>query len=138
VYGYRFDFWDVLSPDWYGNLVIDDKTGYWKLGKQAKDCLSFNPASTEAGLMKAIQLRLDPDVMQYLVWMIHDSLVFEFPEDAQLERRLMYVSGEMSRPVPEMDGLSIECGIDVGYNWGVCSKENPDGMLGWEEFRLAA
>lgn len=145
VYGYRFDFWDVLSPDWYGNLVMDPKTGFWKLGKQAKDCLAFNPSSTEAGLMKEVMIKLiheSPEYLQWLFWMIHDSLVFEFPDDKYLEERLHHVSALMAAPVPEMGGLSIECGMDVGYNWGAAYVDgkmlNPEGMLGWEEFRQAA
>ncbi len=141
VYGYRFDFWDVLSPNWYGDLERDDKTGYWKLGKQAKDCLAFNPSSTEAGLMKEIMVWLhkNTDLLQWLVWMIHDSLVFELPDDLYLYDRLKVISAAMSKPVPQMGGLSIECGVDVGYNWGKRSATNPDGMTDyWTKFKSAA
>lgn len=135
VYGYRFDFWDVLSPNWYGDLTIDSRTGYWKLGDQAKDCLAFNPSSTEAGLMKEVMIWLgsNTDLLQWLVWMIHDSLVFELPA-AGLYPRLLEIASAMQHPVPEMDGLSIECGVSVGYNWGKRSKDNPKGMTDWKEF----
>ncbi len=138
VYGYRFDFWDVLSPDWYGNLVMDPRTNYWELGKQAKDVLAFNPSSTEAGLMKEIMVWLhsNTDLLQWLVWMIHDSLVFELPNDNALRQRLQIISDAMSYPVPQMDGLSIECGVDVGFNWGKRSKTNPDGMTDWKNWKF--
>jgi len=95
--------------------------------------------------MKAVMIKLaheTPEYLQWLVWMIHDSLVFEFPDDKHLEGRLHHVAELMSAPVPEMDGLSIECGIDVGYNWGAAFYDdelrNPAGMRGWEEFKQAA
>ncbi len=138
VYGYRFDFWDVLSPNWYGDLEIDDRTGYWKLGDQAKDCLAFNPSSTEAGLMKDIMIWLyeNTDVMRHLIAMIHDSLLFELPDDHTLAPNLELISGAMAYPVAAMDGLSIECGVDVGGNWGKFDYDNPDanpnGMRGYK------
>ncbi len=142
VYGYRFDFWDVLSPNWYGDLEIDNRTGYWKLGKQAKDCLAFNPASTEAALMKDIMIWLgsNTDLLQWLIWMIHDSLVFELPYDNKLEGRLAVIEEAMARPVKLMDNLSIECGVDVGLNWGAVPENgsNPLGMQSLEELRAAA
>ena len=141
MYDYRFDFWDVLSPNWYGELEIDHRTGYWKLGDQAKDCLAFNPSSTEAGLMKEVILTIVdefPDYIQWLVWMIHDSLVWELPDDRKLEERLHNIEEIMARPVDVMDGLSIECGVDVGYNWGKVSKDNPLGMQSYEQFRQVA
>jgi uracil-DNA glycosylase family 4 len=140
VYGYRFDFWDVLSPNWYGDLEIDRRTGYWKLGDQAKDCLAFNPSSTEAGLMKEIMVWLhsNTNLLQWLVWMIHDSLVFELPDDGKLYGRLAVIADAMSHPVPQMGGLSIECGVDVGYNWGKRSADNPEGMTDWTKFKSAA
>jgi DNA polymerase I-like protein with 3'-5' exonuclease and polymerase domains len=140
VYGYRFWFWDVLSPNWYGDLEIDNRTGYWKLGQQAKDCLAFIPSSTEAAYMREgmIWLADNTDLIQYLVWMIHDSLVWELPHDGKLGERLQTIQTAMSMPSPQMGGLSIEVGVDVGMNWGKRSKFNPLGMQDWTKFQKVA
>lgn len=137
VYKYRFHFWDIYKTDWAGNIIIDWRTNEPKLGDQAKDALSFNPASTEAAYIKDAMLRIkENDFLRYaLVWQIHDSLIFELPDDSKLEERLQRIVKAMTMPAPEMDGLSIAVGIEIGRNWGPKSKKNPIGMKG---LKLAA
>lgn len=136
VYRYRFEFWDIYKTDWSGKILFD-KNGNKKLGDQAKDALAYNPSSTEAAYITEAMLEFKNDSFfrSALVWQIHDSLVWELPDDSRLEERLRHIQTVMTRPSPEMDGLSIEVGMEWGKNWGEKSKKNPDGM---KTFSLAA
>ena len=63
--------------------------------------------------MKEIMLDLCPELRSYLVVQVHDSLVFDIPED-RLEAMMPLVREAFSRPWPQLNGLEIGYEIKVG------------------------
>uniref|UniRef100_A0A6M3K042 Putative DNA polymerase n=1 Tax=viral metagenome TaxID=1070528 RepID=A0A6M3K042_9ZZZZ len=107
VFNFRHWFWNVL--------VWDSKKGQLVWGSSAKDALAFRPQSTAADVIKEAMLRVPH--RDHLLLQVHDSLVFELPREG-LDERIGEIKSVMERPVPELDGLSIEVEAQVGENWG--------------------
>jgi len=108
VFGYRHHFFDVLR--WDGTS-----------GSDAKKAMAFLPQSTAAGVIKEAILRIaeHPALRKGLRWQIHDSLLFELPNDDTLPTLIGEIKQAMEYPVPELDGLSIE--VEVSWSdksWG--------------------
>lgn len=54
-----------------------------------------------------------------LLLSVHDSLVFEAPEE-MLEETIALIKRVMEQPFKELGGLSIPVGVKVGDSWGQC------------------
>jgi len=113
AFGYRHYFYDVLRYD-------------GTYGTDAKKALAFLPQSTAAAIIKEAILRLAAkDVYRRAMrWQIHDALLFELPNDRLLDARIGTIVAEMTRPIPQLNGLSIDVEVTVGENWGQ--------MKGWQ------
>jgi len=107
AFGYRHYFYDVLR--WDGTY-----------GTDAKKALAFLPQSTAAAIIKEAILRLAQKEVyrRAMRWQIHDALLFELPKDRLLDARIGTIVAEMTRPIPQLNGLSIDVEVTVGENWG--------------------
>ena len=105
-YQYRHYFFGVTK--W------NSKYQKWDLGKDAKRAVSFVPSSDASAIQTEDLLTLadDPLIRPMLRLIIHDSHVLEVHIDA-----IDYVCGKlntvMSRPRPELGGLTI--GVEIKY-----------------------
>jgi hypothetical protein len=103
-FGHRHYFWDVLQHN-------------GRYGSQAKDALAELPQSTAASIYKDVMVRLRPELVNYLRAPIHDELLFELPINEK-DDLIDEIKSEMEKPIPELDGLTIEVESSVGERWG--------------------
>ncbi len=116
AFGLRMYFWDVINPKSGQQAALFPELP--PLGTQAKDCLSANPQSSAAHIMKDAILRVGASELRpFLRWTIHDALVFMMPDDAALEFRIRKAASLMSQPVLEMGNLVIDVEGEVGKRW---------------------
>lgn len=112
AFGYRHWFWDVFHYDGRRKRTV--------LGTDAKKALAFRPQSTAACICKDAMLRVWK--MAYyrtrLNLQVHDSLMFELPDDRNLSGRIRSIRSMMEQAVPELGGLTVEVEVSVGRNWG--------------------
>lgn len=128
-YQYRHRFYDVFSWDQkryqnalrrgLGPAAAESKA--WVLGNDAKRCIAFIPQSdasaiqTEDLLHIGYSPEIPPEVMGWMRLIIHDSFVLEVPKaEADWVGQLM--GSVMTRPRPELGGLSIGVEVKVGEN----------------------
>tara|TARA_R100001086_G_scaffold212979_1_gene128946 strand:+ start:1612 stop:3165 length:1554 start_codon:yes stop_codon:yes gene_type:complete len=106
-FGHRHYFWDVLTYN-------------GKYGSQAKDALAELPQSTASSIYKDVMVRLRPELVDYLRAPIHDELLFELPINEK-DDLIEEIKSEMEKPIPELDGLTIEVEASTGEKWGEMS-----------------
>lgn len=107
-FGYRHYFYDVIA--W------DDS---W--GTDAKRALAFLPQSTAAAVVKESILRFSDRSFyrKAIRWQIHDSLIFELPNDRLLDTRMAAIKREMEAPISQLGGLTIEVEASLSdRSWG--------------------
>ena len=104
-FGYRHYFWNVLDGE--------------RLGQDSKAALAMLPQSTAGAVIKEAMLRIGQKQFyrKAMRLQVHDSLVFELPGGRLLDSRIEWLQREMSRPVPELDGLVIETEAKIGKHW---------------------
>lgn len=90
---------------------------FWDVNEDGPAAIAQLPQSTAAAIIKEAMLTLDADPLcgSYMVWQIHDELVFDTPE-ALVEPLTSRVREVMERPIPELGGLVINVAIKVGDN----------------------
>jgi DNA polymerase I-like protein with 3'-5' exonuclease and polymerase domains len=108
---YRHHFFAVLAWD-------KDKSA-WKMGDDAKRAVAFVPQSDGSAIQTEYLLDLwqDEMVRQWMRLIIHDSIVLEVPE-SYLDIACEKVYGVMTKPLPELNGLSIGAEVKYGPNLG--------------------
>jgi DNA polymerase I-like protein with 3'-5' exonuclease and polymerase domains len=112
---YRHYFYDLRVED-------DGSIG----GGDAKRCVAFLPQSSAAAFMKDNILLLAESEFWPLpaIGVVHDSYCLEVPDrDDTVEAAVALLERVLTRPIAEMDGLTIGCEIKVGRtNWQDMSK----------------
>ena len=113
-YQYRHYFWSVFQ--W------DRRREQYVLGDDAKRSVAFVPQSDASAIQTEDILTLAgmPEVEPYLRLIIHDSVVLEVPE-REAEKVARLVHGVMTRPRPELAGLSIGAEVSWGPSLGEMS-----------------
>jgi len=108
-YQYRHYFYAVTK--W------NSKYQRFDLGTDAKRCIAFLPQSDASAIQTEDLLTLasDPVIRPMLRLIIHDSHVLECPLD-KLDYTCQVLHNTMSRPRPELGGLSIGVEIKFGSN----------------------
>jgi DNA polymerase I-like protein with 3'-5' exonuclease and polymerase domains len=88
-------------------------------GTDAKKVLAFFGQSTAAGIMKESMLELAawPDILDSMIWTIHDELIFELPADRFREMAAV-IMATMGKPRPELGGIAIGVEAEYGTCWG--------------------
>jgi len=108
-FGYEMPFWEVYRWD-------SKKQGY-SMGEDAKSAIAFLPRDTAAAMLKEVLLRLrhlaDEGIM---IASTHDSITCEV-NAADLMGVAALLKGEMERPVPELNNLSIGVECKAGESW---------------------
>jgi len=121
-YQYRHYFWNVYT--------FNRKAQKWVLGDDAKRAIAFVPQSDGSAIQTEDLLTLAgmPELEPYLRLIIHDSVVLEVPE-AEALGVARVVHAIMTRPRPELGGLTIGAEVKAGYNLGEWDeRDNPEGM----------
>lgn len=105
-FGYPLSFFEVYIH----------RNGKWRLGKEANECLAFLPQSTGAAMLRTVLVDL-VDAEEHegfkVLAPIHDSVLLSVPE-ARVPAVAKFVSGLMTRPWAELDGLSVDVEVQVG------------------------
>lgn len=111
-FGYLRYFWNIYERK---------KDGTPKLGKEAWEALAFLPQSTGAAMLRATMLRVrshaDYGSYFWILAPIHDSLLVECLEGKE-KATIDIIAAEMTRPWPELNGLSMLVETKSGPNWG--------------------
>jgi hypothetical protein len=109
-----------LRHRFYSLYSYDSRRGEYVLGEDAKRAVAFVPQSDASFVQSDILLRLvarDNRFLDWLVAIVHDSIVLDCPMDHS-----DYVAGllqeEMTRPLPQLDGLWIGAEVKIGANLG--------------------
>lgn len=115
-HGYIRYFWEVFQ--WRG--------GEWKPGDDSEAAIAFLPANDAFGEIKDRMLVIAEqglDERYYMINNIHDSLLFECPnelvEEATREVKLIMArpSAILVSPVVAPHGLSVEVDVQAGPDW---------------------
>ncbi len=94
-WGYRKAFWDID-------------------GGEAASAVAFLPSSIVAAVMKDVMLELwANEAGKYMIWQIHDELVFDVPED-RIDAVKAQVWAVMTQGWLQLDGLRFDVEISVG------------------------
>jgi uracil-DNA glycosylase family 4 len=108
-FNYSMPFWEVYR--W------DSKYQRYALGEDAKSAIAFLPRDTAAAMLKEVLLRLSYLAAEgVMIASTHDSITCEVDE-SELPRIAHIVRREMERPVPELNGLSIDVECKAGSSW---------------------
>ena len=108
-WGYKHYFYHVYTKD---------KTGAITLGDDAKRAVAFLPQSSAAAFLKDNVFL----IAQTAFWpmpangLIHDSYCLEV-ERKRIDEAVEVLTGILTRPVLELQGLTIGCEIKVGETW---------------------
>lgn len=110
-FGYVRRFWEAMTYKPGKGLVA---------GEDAEKVKAYLPANTAFAVKKCAMIRLEglgANERFGLFNEVHDSLMY-MPIADELEECIKVVVGEMTRPVPELGGLT--CGVEVKYgpSWG--------------------
>lgn len=90
---------------------------FWDANEDGPAAIAQLPQSTAAAIIKEAMLILDTDPLcgPFMVWQIHDELIFDVPV-ALVEPVAARVRAAMERPIPELGGLVINVNIKIGDN----------------------
>jgi len=131
-FGYRHKFYDVYTfkRDDAGNIVYKNGEPVIKLGQDAKRALAFIPQNCAGAFCRETLL-----ILGWSKWAkympanvsVHDGYTLEVPDD-MVEETAEYLVDLLTRPVRELNNLTIGCEVDTGKNWADWSPENPEGM----------
>ena len=116
------------------------------MGEDKKVAVAYLPQSTAAMVMRKTLLDLAPYAYHpinpvkhpenlygvgcedaRLCLTVHDQVLLNVRQ-SKLYDVARHVKAVMTRPWPELGGLSIGCEISYGRNWAEASSVNPDGM----------
>jgi DNA polymerase-1 len=127
-FGYVHRFYDVLA---WRAVILPDGTKEWvsEFGEDSKRLVAFLPQSTAAAIIKRaakIIFYQYPWIGQYLRLLVHDSIIFECPED-EAENCLRLSAEIMEGAIPELpldptwgmgEFLTISSEAKIGKSWG--------------------
>lgn len=68
-----------------------------------------------------------------LLVQVHDSILFQFPEELEAEV-IPWALAALKAPLELIGGRKfvVPTEAKVGWNWGECHAENPDGLIKWK------
>jgi len=111
-FGYPLSFFEVYKKQQVGNG--DERK--WRLGKEANECLAFQPQSTGAAMLREALLYLidnEEKFGYYVLAPIHDSALLSVPADRVAEVAA-FAAEFMTRPWEELNHLSVDVEIQIG------------------------
>ena len=119
-FGFRNYFYNVLRRD--------QQTGQWIDGEDSSDAIAFLPQSTAAffgrGNLKRIGASWARPYMPANGF-CHDGYILDVPT-ARAREALELLAGILTRPIPEMGGLTIPCELEMGDDW---ASMEPAGVV---------
>ena len=110
--------WGITNY-YYQVYSKDIKTGKFKLGPDAKSVIAFLPQHSNGMFQRETLLMLgDSWVRPYMcaIGHCHDSAGLDVPLD-KVDDAVLLLKEVMTRPIKEMDGLTIGVDVKVGKNW---------------------
>jgi hypothetical protein len=136
AWGYTFYFHDVHSYklDEFGRVQLDE----WhqpiiKKGKDYNRLIAVLPQSSAAIFMRENIVEIGkrvPDSWIPANYSIHDAIYLLVPDTSHdVDYASSVIKDVLTRPIPEMGGLTIGCELSVGKDWFNMSKIESVDML---------
>ena len=94
---------------------------------QANEVVAFLPQSTGAGMFTRCAPLLE---QRYPIFTgTYDSFALVVPATpADVREAAEFLTTTMERTWPELEDRSFPCEVEIGYNWGAATEENPRGL----------
>lgn len=114
--GYLVNPWNYRH--WFFDVYAKTKDGGLVPGTDANRVVAFLPQSSAAAFMKdnVALLKQTPFWPLPANGLVHDSYCLEVAS-TRIEEAVEMLTGILTRPIPELNGLTIGCEIKVGQNW---------------------
>lgn len=99
-------------------------------GETQRKAIAYNPQGSVADILNRDMLAVWRLGIVQLMLQIHDAILIQYPEEKE-DEIIPQVLAAMRTEVPLEGGRSllIPNDVQVGWNWGKQSKENPDGLV---------
>lgn len=124
AWGYNFYFHDVFSYklDEFGRVMLDENhQPIIKKGKDYNRLIAVQPQSSAAIFMRENIVEIGkrvPDSWIPANFSIHDAIYLMVPDTQQdIDYAVDVIKQVLTRPIPQMDNLTIGCELSVGKNW---------------------
>ncbi len=121
-------FFDVFryERDANGNVVVECGKPKIVMGEDAKAVIAQLPQSSAGIFMRqnARMIGMHPRVRSGVFklpgnYLVHDSYCLMVPNEPELiEEAACLLEEVLTRPIPEMGGLTVGCDVEVGMDWG--------------------
>lgn len=126
-FGIRHYFYDVftyqVTPS--GSVIYGtDGLPKVKLGKDAKRAIAFLPQSSAGCFARQNIVRIGESPMEPYMpanITVHDGYCLVVPKNL-VDKAIETLYTVLTRPIPEMGGLTIGCEVEIGDNWGEMEK----------------
>lgn len=107
--------------------------GRWNDDETLRAAIAYEPQSLTADEIDTGLLRLWRAHKVQLLIQVHDSILFQYPEE-QEDEILPWALKEMRVNIPLAKGRDfyVPCEAKCGFNWGEFSEANPDGLVKWK------
>jgi hypothetical protein len=136
AWGYHFYFHDVYSYklDEFGRVMLDENhQPIIKKGKDYNRLIAVLPQSSAAIFMRENIVEIGkrvPDSWIPANFSIHDAIYLLVPDNTQdIEYAQNVIKQVLTRPIPEMDGITIGCELSIGKNWYDMEKTETVDMV---------
>lgn len=116
--GYLETPWGLRNY-YYQVYTKDNRTGQFRPGEDANAVVAFKPQSSNALFQRENLALLGKSwAAPYMcaIGHIHDSQCLDVPED-KVDAAVALLREVMTRPIPQMDNLTIDVEVKVGKNW---------------------
>lgn len=121
-----------------GNLTTLLGMRRWFFGRRndqetLREAVAFEPQSVSVEILNRIMLNVWRANIVQLLLQVHDSILFQYPEDQEAEI-LPKVLKLFEYPVRLRGGrtLIIPAEVKTGWNWAPRSTDNPQGLSKWK------
>lgn len=98
-----------------------------------REAIAYEPQSLTADEIDTALLKLWRAQKVQLLIQVHDSILFQFPEE--LENEIVPWARDLAKVVIQLKkgrDFYVPVEAKTGWNWGDESKDNPDGLLKWK------
>jgi DNA polymerase I-like protein with 3'-5' exonuclease and polymerase domains len=98
-----------------------------------REAIAYDPQSSLSDIVNQGMLRVWSANDCQLLMQNHDSILVQYPQEKE-DEIIPKIFDALHHEIPLAHGrtLTIPYGCQTGWNWGKFSKENPDGLKGYE------
>jgi DNA polymerase I len=101
--------------------------------KVIRDAIAFDPQGSLVDIVNRGMLNVYRSNDCQILIQGHDSILVQYPEERE-DEIVPKILGQLNHPVPLKHGrtLVIPYGCKTGWNWGIASEANPDGLQSYK------